>query len=52
MEVENKVFRAQIRSEEAKEVLTAFLEERVPDFTRVRNPAGPQAYANARKEAT
>jgi enoyl-CoA hydratase/carnithine racemase len=38
MQAENAAFSVQIRSEEAKEALTAFLEKRPPDFTKTRKP--------------
>jgi enoyl-CoA hydratase/carnithine racemase len=36
MKAENEAFSVQVRSEEAKEALTAFLEKRSPDFTKTR----------------
>jgi enoyl-CoA hydratase/carnithine racemase len=38
IKAENEAFSVQIRSAEAKEALTAFLEKRPPDFTRTSKP--------------
>ncbi len=39
MQVEHEEFASRVRSWEAREAFTAFLEKRPPDFTRIENPA-------------
>jgi enoyl-CoA hydratase/carnithine racemase len=38
IKAENEAFSVRVRSEEAKEALTAFLGKRTPDFTKARKP--------------
>ena len=39
MRVENEAYAVLLRSPDAREALTAFLEKRKPDFTKSREPA-------------
>ena len=38
MKAENEAFSVHVRSKDAKDALTAFLEKRPPDFTKTRKP--------------
>jgi hypothetical protein len=49
MKAENEEFSVQVRSEAAREALTAFLEKRAPDFTKANKSASAaQLLVNAR----
>jgi enoyl-CoA hydratase/carnithine racemase len=43
--LENEEFSARVRSAEAKEAFTAFLEKRRPNFTKTNETASPKAQA-------
>ena len=43
IKVENEEFASRVRSAEAKEAFTAFLEKRAPDFKRAKEPAAAAA---------
>jgi len=39
IKIENEEFASRVRSAEAKEAFTAFLEKRAPDFKKAKEPA-------------
>ena len=45
VKLENQEFAARVRSAEAKEAFTAFLEKRRPNFTKTNETANPKAQA-------
>jgi enoyl-CoA hydratase/carnithine racemase len=45
VKLENEEFAARVRSAEAKEAFTAFLEKRPPNFTRANENENPKARA-------
>jgi enoyl-CoA hydratase/carnithine racemase len=42
MQAENEAFSVHVRSEEANEALTAFMEKRAPDFAKTRKPVAAE----------